>query len=304
MIIVTENATEILVKDLEAAFERNSTDRCLFFPAHHFLTSLHDCLNQTAPQIPSILEQDRIKLYLCDDGDAYLIAHALTRKRIYDLLEHLQSYIKTNTNPNEIVRIFEMANEIHTLLLHAQEKYDVILKKRDDQRRIAEEKLREQRDEQERAILNLKVTDTIKLQVQQKKIKRESFEIQIIDDDIFSCKMVDTLLGKLYDVSKAHNAWEAITHYIQNAPDVVFLDIDMPSANGHDILNKILEIDPDAYVIMLSGHSHQDNITRAMRIGAKGFIGKPFSREKIFSYIEKSPHYLNKKKKVFIHAKK
>ena len=303
MIIVTENATEILVKDLEAAFERNSTDRCLFFSAHHFLTSLHDCLNITAPEIPSLLEQDRIKLYLCEDGDAYLIAPALTRKRIYDLVEYLQTYIKANTNPNDIVRIFELANDIHATLLHAQEKYDIILHNRDEERRIAEEKLRQQREEQERAILNLKITDGIKSQVQQKKLKRESFEIQVIDDDIFSCKMVDTLLSKLYDVSKAHNAWEAITHYIQNAPDIVFLDIDMPSANGHDILNKILEIDPDAYVIMLSGHSHQDNIIRAMKIGAKGFIGKPFSRDKIFHYIQKSPTLLHRKQKVPLHAK-
>lgn len=303
MIIVTENATEILVKDLEAAFERNSTDRCLFFSQDNFLSPLHNCLQNIAELIPNLLEQTRIKLYLCEDGDAYLIAPSLTRKRIFDLSEHLFSFVKTNTDPNSVLRIFEMTNEIHPLLLHAQEKYDVILNKREDKKKLQEEEKRRQREEQERAILNINVTDQIREQVKSKKMKRDTFEILIIDDDIFSCKMVDVLLNKLYNVSKAHNAWEAITNYIQNAPDMVFLDIDMPSANGHDILKKILEIDSNAYVIMLSGHSHQDNILRAMKLGAKGFIGKPFTRDKIFYYIQKSPTISNRKQKVTLHAK-
>ena len=59
----------------------------------------------------------------------------------------------------------------------------------------------------------------------------------------------------------------------------------MPAISGHDFLKKIFDLDPHAFVVMLSGHSDRSNKTKAKQLGAKGFIGKPFSREDIYGYI-------------------
>jgi FixJ family two-component response regulator len=50
-------------------------------------------------------------------------------------------------------------------------------------------------------------------------------------------------------------------------------------------LEKIVYLDPQASVVMLSGNSFRDEIVKAMKQGAKGFVGKPFSRAKLLHYI-------------------
>jgi len=47
---------------------------------------------------------------------------------------------------------------------------------------------------------------------------------------------------------------------------------------------------------MFSGKGDRDNIMKAVEMGAKGFVGKPFTREKLFQYIEKSPFVIEKMK--------
>jgi FixJ family two-component response regulator len=48
---------------------------------------------------------------------------------------------------------------------------------------------------------------------------------------------------------------------------------------------------------MFSGNGDRPNVLKAVQLGAKGFIGKPFSRDKIFQYINKSPFIAGKKSK-------
>ena len=40
---------------------------------------------------------------------------------------------------------------------------------------------------------------------------------------------------------------------------------------------------------MFSGNGDRDNVLKAIELGAKGFVGKPFTKDKLFQYIEKSP---------------
>jgi DNA-binding NarL/FixJ family response regulator len=60
---------------------------------------------------------------------------------------------------------------------------------------------------------------------------------------------------------------------------------------------RLLELDPDAYIVMLSGQGNRENILHSMQLGAKGFIGKPFTPEKLFSYVHKCPFVQEKRKK-------
>jgi FixJ family two-component response regulator len=45
---------------------------------------------------------------------------------------------------------------------------------------------------------------------------------------------------------------------------------------------------------MFSGNGDRDNIIKAMQLGAKGFVGKPFTKDKLIAYIEKSPFIIAK----------
>lgn len=116
--------------------------------------------------------------------------------------------------------------------------------------------------------------------------------VMLVEDDAASMFMARKALDDILTVATASSAAEAKKNYMNTMPDVVFLDIGLPDGSGHDVLQDIMGLDDDAYVVMLSGNSFEQDIIKAMRRGAKGFVGKPFSRAKLLQYIYQSPHCL------------
>jgi two-component system chemotaxis response regulator CheY len=166
-----------------------------------------------------------------------------------------------------------------------------------ERKRIEVERLERERLEQERLeILHSPVTPDMVRAIAELRREREHIEILVADDDVFSRRLVSNVLEKNYAVFSCGDGREAILNYVERAPDLIFLDIEMPDFNGHDVLKRIFEFDPNAYVVMLSGHGNRENVMKAIDLGAKGFVGKPFSREKLNAYIGKCPFVLSKEK--------
>jgi CheY-like chemotaxis protein len=117
---------------------------------------------------------------------------------------------------------------------------------------------------------------------------RLPLHVMVVEDDPLTRRMVAGAFKENYALITAENAEEAIANYLLHAPDIVFLDIGLPDASGFDVLHQIMEIDPDAYVVMFSGNSYLDNVTNALSSGASGFIAKPFKKEKMRQYIHDS----------------
>lgn len=115
--------------------------------------------------------------------------------------------------------------------------------------------------------------------------------VLIVEDDPLSVFMAKKSVEPECMSFAAEDGKSACEAYTKFAPDVVFLDIGLPDMSGHDVLGKILSMDPTAYVVMLSANSTRSDIMRAMQIGAKGFIGKPFSKSKLAQYIAQAPTY-------------
>lgn len=101
--------------------------------------------------------------------------------------------------------------------------------------------------------------------------------------------MVATYLKKEHQVILARDAKTGIMHFIDSAPDVVFLDIHLPDMKGHEVLKRLRLLDPTAYVVMLSGDSVRENVAFAQEYGAAGFIRKPFPKERILQYVQQCP---------------
>lgn len=120
-----------------------------------------------------------------------------------------------------------------------------------------------------------------------RRIEREGLQILVVEDDAFSRKLVSSVLEKEFDTITARNGSDALQTYAIHYPDLVFLDIQMPDLNGHEVLKEILAHDPDAYIVMLSANSYQKEVISSMKEGAKGFVVKPFKKDKIWSYIDK-----------------
>lgn len=114
--------------------------------------------------------------------------------------------------------------------------------------------------------------------------KREGTHILLVDDEPMTLRMISNALSG-YTIYTATDSQDALNDYMTYAPDVVFLDINMPISNGHEILKKITAFDNNSFVVMLSANSYPDDIKKAMSNGAKGFVSKPFSKEKLLQYI-------------------
>ncbi len=100
--------------------------------------------------------------------------------------------------------------------------------------------------------------------------------ILIVDDEqsiIDSLSMVLTSSG--YEVDECLNGQCAIEKVIAGDYDLVMLDIKMPKMDGLEVLAKILEINRDLVVIMISGHGTIETAVEATRTGAYDFLQKP-----------------------------
>lgn len=120
----------------------------------------------------------------------------------------------------------------------------------------------------------------------------------IVEDDAFTRQLVYNALQDLCQAVCVEDGRQAFDFYPLFAPEILFLDIELPDIIGFEILEWIVSIDSGAYVIMLSGNGDRKSIVRSMATGAKGFIVKPFTRAKLKQYIYSSPHVQNGKGKI------
>ena len=110
-----------------------------------------------------------------------------------------------------------------------------------------------------------------------------SYRVLIVDDSMLMRRLVKTTLASDgWDVvGEAANAADAAAQYRQLRPDAVTLDIIMPGCNGLQALRDILQIDPQAKVVVVSALNQTKLISEAIRAGAEDFIAKPFMPEQL-----------------------
>ena len=123
----------------------------------------------------------------------------------------------------------------------------------------------------------------------QERLKRHHDVVMVVEDDLFSRKIAKSALQDKFKVIEIGDGGKATQEYLATSPDILFLDIHLPNKNGPAILKEIMEVDPQAYVVMLSADAAKDRVMECMKIGAKGFIAKPFKGEKLYDYIRKCP---------------
>lgn len=118
-----------------------------------------------------------------------------------------------------------------------------------------------------------------------RKAYHEDLVILVVEDYMIFSKEVRHALPQ-HRVILARTVEEARARYEEWLPNITFLDIDLPDGDGFAVLDFIRTVDPDTYVIMLSGSKLQDDITTAQRKKANGYIIKPFTRSRIEQCVE------------------
>jgi two-component system chemotaxis response regulator CheY len=111
--------------------------------------------------------------------------------------------------------------------------------------------------------------------------------IVVADDDMYMRMLVKKGVGTNFTVIEIADGSEILAAYKNNVPDVLFLDIHMPNMDGTNVLQQILALDPKAYIVMLSADSSRENVEQTAQKGAKGFLTKPFTKERLQEHLNK-----------------
>jgi two-component system chemotaxis response regulator CheY len=111
--------------------------------------------------------------------------------------------------------------------------------------------------------------------------------ILVVDDAPYILKALrDNLEARGYDVFEANDGEEALAKYKEVEPDVVLMDILMPTLDGVSATRKILEFDEKARIIVITAVGKQGLERECIDAGAKGFIMKPFKTKELLAALK------------------
>jgi len=118
-----------------------------------------------------------------------------------------------------------------------------------------------------------------------------TIRILLIDDHTLFRSGVCALLQRQPDlevVGEAADGVDGVKRAKQYLPDVILLDLNMPGLSGLETLQLLVEDLPDAAVVMLSVSEDADELTAAMRAGARGFLLKSIEADTLVAAIRKA----------------
>ncbi|PYJ07123.1 MAG: hypothetical protein DMF06_16585 [Verrucomicrobia bacterium] len=117
----------------------------------------------------------------------------------------------------------------------------------------------------------------------------ENRRILIIDDERPILLTLEALLGRHgYQPETAATASYGLKVLKSNPPAVVLLDLQLPDADGLQMLEQIKQEHPGTQVIILTAHDSLSNAIESIKRGAYHFISKPYAPEELLSLIEKA----------------
>jgi DNA-binding NarL/FixJ family response regulator len=82
------------------------------------------------------------------------------------------------------------------------------------------------------------------------------------------------------------NVEDALVGLVNDKPQVILLDIELPGIKGIEAIPKIKHILPKTYIIMLTVYDNEDNVFNALTKGASGYLTKSDNTEKIIDAIQ------------------
>ncbi len=116
--------------------------------------------------------------------------------------------------------------------------------------------------------------------------KSQAGRILVVDDDQRLAESLrELLILRHYAVDLVFGGQAAISRLRSSTYDIVLLDLAMPDVDGHQVLQFIQESKVNALVIVVSGESAVDHVSRALRRGAHDYIKKPYVADELMTTV-------------------
>lgn len=120
--------------------------------------------------------------------------------------------------------------------------------------------------------------------------KNKPVTLLVVDDSLIMRKAIIKYLENfnLEIVGTANNGDKALDLFREYNPDVVTLDITMPGIDGLYVLERMIKINKSAKIIVITALSDKETGLKAINMGAKSYLSKPFSQKKLQDIFEKT----------------
>ena len=113
-------------------------------------------------------------------------------------------------------------------------------------------------------------------------------KILIIDDELAPRESIRMVLKDKYAVAAAPGVAEALGYMTDNPVNLVLLDINMPKIDGITGLKEIKKRHPETQIILLSAYVTLETIQKALKLGAFGYLMKPFDHDKLINIVDEA----------------
>jgi DNA-binding NtrC family response regulator len=116
---------------------------------------------------------------------------------------------------------------------------------------------------------------------------QEKINALIVDDEMDVCYLLSSILKyKNLQTRYVNSIGEAKRALKEDLPSIIFLDNHLPDGFGMNFIDEIKRLNPEVKIVMITAHDTNNDRNRAYEHGVDQFIGKPFTRDSIFSAIE------------------
>ncbi len=107
------------------------------------------------------------------------------------------------------------------------------------------------------------------------------------DDDPFRRTLARALERRGYAVEVAANVETALVKARAHAPEYAVVDLRMPGASGLTLIEKLIEIDPNTRVVVLTGYASIATAIEAIKLGAVHYLAKPCNADEVVAALHR-----------------
>lgn len=116
--------------------------------------------------------------------------------------------------------------------------------------------------------------------------QNETRQILVVEDDENTAEMITALLGDAgYEIVAVHSGMRALDAVTTAPPDLILLDLNLPDTNGINVLRHVRE-HSFLPMIIISGHTQQQEKIAALEAGADDFLTKPFAPDELLARVK------------------
>jgi two-component system chemotaxis response regulator CheY len=281
---INNNAEYALLSLIEHSNQRNMMWGILRFRFSEIALQVKE--EEILLAVASLLKERQAALYFCQDGDIFIAWNGVQKHLVENLCITLYKHITMSAGRN-VHSYYDILADGEELRLLCKHKIAALSK--NTQKDTMEAHKIISPDPLSLAQFSKEQLALFQVLASGRK-RRSQLEILIVEDQLFSSKLLVGMLEHHYKTYVAATAMQAWELYSTIAPDICFLDIELPDVSGHRLAKILKKVDPEACLIMVTANNYLEDVTQAKNTGAKGFIVKPYSKQKILDAIHKFQH--------------